>query len=61
MPLVIREHQRKYHYIVSKATRWQKMDWVWLRFNQVDDKHAEKMEEACEAIYAEQGVGFQIG
>jgi hypothetical protein len=26
MPLVIREHQRKYHYIVSKATRWQKMD-----------------------------------
>jgi SAM-dependent methyltransferase len=26
MPLVIREHQRKYQYIVSEATGWRKMD-----------------------------------
>ena len=25
MPLIIREHQRKYQYIVSEATGWRKM------------------------------------
>jgi hypothetical protein len=25
MPLVIREHQRKYQYIVSEATGWRKV------------------------------------
>ena len=26
MPLVIREHQRKYQYIVSEATGWRKLN-----------------------------------